>query len=227
MAKVSKHELFCCLSTERFNSLLSKAKQVEFLPNTLIYCEGEPAKRFFFVLEGSVKIYRTTHEGDEHLIDIVRSGQLLADPEIFDLNHSYHNFAEALQTTKLISFSSDIFRELVHQDHQAAHNLLSYFSNALKKKNYDLEVMINCPARQRVLLYFRQLLNEYFVSNKKTSKNIELQLHMPKCQLAARLAMKPETLSRALTDLRNEGVINVVRQRVIIEKVNLLIEYTN
>lgn len=223
---IRQHALFCCLSEDRLDSLLQKAKIVDYPANAVIFCEGEPANKFYFILKGCVKAYRTTHEGDEHLIDIINSGELIGDSEIFDQHHYYHNITETTQATRLLCFSSDLFRELVHQDPKTANNLLSYFSKVLQQKNYDLEVIINCPARERVLIYFRELIEDHIKNMNIIPKQIEINLSMPKCQLAARLAMKPETLSRVLSELRNEGMIHVVRQKVVIKKVNLLIEYT-
>lgn len=224
---IRNHALFCCISVERFENLLDKAKILQFSNNSLIYGEGERANKFYYILKGNVKTYRTTQEGEEHLIDIVRTGQLLAEPEIFDDNNQYHSFAETIQATEVISFSIDIFRDLVQDDIHASHNLLVYFSKILKQKNYDLEILINCPARQRVLIYFRELVSEYLSDGKIKIKRLEIKLPMPKCQLAARLAMKPETLSRVLSELRSEGLIVVDRQKVVIEKLDLLIDYTS
>ncbi|MCD8513385.1 MAG: Crp/Fnr family transcriptional regulator [Nitrincola sp.] len=167
---IRKHALFCCLSEDRFDSLLNKAKLVDFPANSLIFSEGEPANKFYFILKGCVKTYRTTQEGDEHLIDIINAGHLIADSEIFDQNRNYHSFAETTRASQLLCFSSEIFRDLVHQDQNAAHNLLSYFSKVLKQKNYDLEVMINCPARERVLIYFRELAEEYLDTERNLPK---------------------------------------------------------
>jgi CRP-like cAMP-binding protein len=224
---VRNHAFFCCFSTELFESLISKAKFINVMSNSLVYREGERSNKFYYVLKGSVKTYRTTQDGDEHLIDIIRSGNILAESEIFDQGNQYHNFAEALKYTEMIGFSIDAFRELVANNTQSAHNLLMYFSKILKKKNYDLEVMINCPAKQRVLIYIRELVDENILTNQVKNKKIEINLTMPKCQLAARLAMKPETLSRVLSDLRQEGLIDVDRQRVVIENMSKLIDYTN
>lgn len=220
---VKNHALFCCMAVESTQRLIRRAKNIHIPSHRLIYGEGDQADKFYLIVKGSVKLFRPTQEGGEHIIDIVRSGHLLAESEIFDQKKQYHYFAETLQSTHMIGFSSVIFRELISRDVNASRKLLAYFSESLKRKNYDLEVMINCPAKERLLIYFRQLLEDNHERGLGVQP-VEIKLPMPKCQLAARLAMKPETLSRILAELKQEGVIHVSSRKI---RINNFDEFMN
>ncbi|EXJ09562.1 Crp/Fnr family transcriptional regulator [Nitrincola nitratireducens] len=215
---VKNHALFCCMAVEGAQRLIKRAKHIHIPSHRLIYREGDEADKFYLIVKGSVKLFRPTQEGGEHIIDIVRSGHLLAESEIFDQTHQYHYFAEALQTTQMIGFSTVIFREIISRDIDASRKLLAYFSDSLKRKNYDLEVMINCPAKKRLLIYFKQLLEDNYEKGGGV-QSVEIKLPMPKCQLAARLAMKPETLSRILAELKQKGIIHMSSRKILINNV--------
>lgn len=50
----------------------------------IILLEGEPAKALFFVVSGAVKVFKTSAEGKEQILNIVRPGESFNDVPIFD-----------------------------------------------------------------------------------------------------------------------------------------------
>jgi CRP-like cAMP-binding protein len=51
----------------------------------------------------------------------------------------------------------------------------------------------------------------------------EVELPLPKCLVASRLAMQPETFSRILADLKSNGLIRVNRSKLFISDPQRLI----
>ncbi|MFC2002682.1 Crp/Fnr family transcriptional regulator [Chloroflexota bacterium] len=50
----------------------------------IILLEGEPAKALYFVVSGAVKVFKTSTEGKEQTLNIVRPGESFGDVPIFD-----------------------------------------------------------------------------------------------------------------------------------------------
>ena len=50
----------------------------------IILLEGESAEALFFVVSGAVKVFKTSAEGKEQILNIVRSGESFNDVPIFD-----------------------------------------------------------------------------------------------------------------------------------------------
>ncbi|WP_151702369.1 Crp/Fnr family transcriptional regulator [Nitrincola alkalilacustris] len=223
---IRQHSLFCCLNDDSFTTLISQARSIRFAAHQMIYREGEAASRFYLLLEGCVKLFRPTADGSERVIDAIQSYHTLGETDIFCQTHCYSCFAETLQPSHVISFPAAAYRELVAEDKQSSEKLINYFAESLKRKNFDLEVMINCAARERVIIYVRQLLSDMNATTQLHNKAV-VHLPMAKCQVAARLAMKPETFSRILADLKLEGLLDVVRSNILIADVSRFMRETD
>ena len=50
----------------------------------IILAEGEPADILYFVASGAVKVFKTSAEGKEQILNIVRPGESFNDVPIFD-----------------------------------------------------------------------------------------------------------------------------------------------
>jgi len=50
----------------------------------LIVLEGEPAEALYFVISGAVKMFKTSVEGKEQILSIVRPGESFNDISVFD-----------------------------------------------------------------------------------------------------------------------------------------------
>ena len=50
----------------------------------VILFEGEPAESVYFVVSGAVKVFKTSAEGKEQTLSIVRPGESFNDVPIFD-----------------------------------------------------------------------------------------------------------------------------------------------
>ena len=53
----------------------------------IIVLEGEPAEAIYFVGSGAVKTFRTSVDGKEQVLKIVRPGESFNDVAIFDSGH--------------------------------------------------------------------------------------------------------------------------------------------
>ena len=56
----------------------------KFKAGEIIVLEGEPAEALFFLATGAVKIFKTSAEGKEQILSIVRPGESFNDISVFD-----------------------------------------------------------------------------------------------------------------------------------------------
>ncbi len=213
-AALAAHPMFQMLDAADMDQLLLRSKTLVLRPRQLLVREAEPASRFFFLLEGSVKLFRLTHDGTEKILGAVPTNSCIGEACVFKEEPRYACYAESLELCKLLVLPSAQYRDLIIGRPEYSRAVLAYLAQGLHSKLQDLEVLTTQNARERVMDYLRALLPESAVDG------TIINLPMPKAMLASRLAMQPETLSRVLGGLRRDGILSVDRRRLMIEQID-------
>lgn len=176
-----------------------------------LFSELQAATAFFYVISGSMKIYKLSSDGAEQIIHIQTAGDLVAEAIIFEFD-TYPAFCRALEDTELIRFSKTEFLALLHHFPEIAFRIMAAYSRRLRQLIEKIEELSLHDIKARLANF---LINNYSIKNNK--KLIELPY--TKKDLASILGTIPETLSRTLTMFKKTGLI--VEQNNEIEIRNL------
>lgn len=85
--------------------------------------------------------------------------------------------------------------------------ILEEFSRRLKKTEKQLSSLTSEDTEQRIAAYMIELIDEH--------RSETITFPMPKKDLASYLGTTPETVSRKLADLQEQGIIDQIGQRKI------------
>ncbi len=190
--------LFEGLGSGMLERLLDPARVVCPGRGDQLFARGERAAWFYVVLMGWVKIFRTTAEGRESVVHVFTRGESFAEAAIF-AGGDYPVSAIAATPARLLAVPADPFLAILEQEPRVARNMLAAMSRHLRELVMALEQLQAHSASQRLATFLLGLVS---------SEHEAADLHLPidKGLIAARLGMKPETLSRALAALREEGL---------------------
>lgn len=170
-------------------------------PGQLVFTEGEVCTGFFVVLEGQIRLYRTAPKaGGETTLNVVRSGSSFAEAAMFS-GGIYPATAEALETTLLAHFPKDLFLALLREDPDLSLKVMEGLAAWHHRLTFQVQQLSGNDAAGR--------LKRWIEDAAKTAPQGAFHLKVPKKILAAQLGMAPETLSRLLKQLRDQGVIRV------------------
>jgi CRP-like cAMP-binding protein len=192
------------LSSHIRDCLMTRARRRRFERGQTICLQGEPAGALKIVVHGWVKLFRVSASGHEALLELLSDGgsfdeiaalrrqdsaayaEAVTDCEILYLDIggicSCHNAAEEI-TAAVLSATSSRLHHMMHQVEQ-------------------LKVMTGV---ERLSTYLVDLVDSH-------DGALEVYLPFDKVVLAARLGMKPESLSRAFSKLRKLGVTSELRR---------------
>lgn len=191
---------------------LPKISRISYLKrfhrNELIFQEGELASGFFIVAKGMVKIYKLSFSGGEHILHFIGEGGLFAEAVVFGRLTHYPAFAEAMQETEVFYIPKKDFLSLMKSDFSLTLSVLSSMSEKLKYFNALIEELSLKSADARVAKY---LLDFSF---KKKSDSFVLDVQ--KLELAKKLGMAAETLSRIFRRLKNEHILRLNKNQVVL-----------
>jgi CRP-like cAMP-binding protein len=198
-------------------ALLNETLYREYPAHALIMRQGEAAERFFVVLGGKVKLFRISADGKEKVVEIIQTGHTFAEAVMFMQKQVYPVWAEALESVRLAAVPSKLMLHCLQNNPQSCLHLLGHLSVRLHQRLDELENLTLQNATQRFALYLVGQVKD------RREDEAELDLLLPKGLIAARLSIKPETLSRAMATLRDRGLIESHARHIRIPSVEKLL----
>lgn len=218
LAPLRNHALFNTLSDTDLQNLVLQSRRLRLGHHQLLYRQDMPAHHFFFVISGRLRLYRLDSSGIDRTLDSIAPGDCFAEVMIYADPARYACYAEALKSSEVLMIPVKAYQELLDSKPEYAHAALRHYAERAVSRFHDLEIMTVQNARDRLIRYLIDLLPN------GTKEGGEVELPLPKCLVASRLAMQPETFSRILADLKSNGLVRVNRSKVFISDPQRLIE---
>jgi CRP-like cAMP-binding protein len=120
---------------------------------------------------------------------------------MFMERQAYPVNAEAVQATELLAISSRVFTRILRDSVDTCFRVMGVMSQRLHRHLNEIDSLTLHNATYRLVSY---LLNEAAHRDQPS-----LQLNTPKHVVASRLSIQPETLSRILSRLSKQNLIEV------------------
>ena len=216
--QVLRHPMLALFASEIQARILAEAQYRDYHPLALIFRQSDPAERFFMVLRGKVKLFRISADGKEKVVEIIQPGQTFAEAVMFLQKPVYPVCAETLEPVDLVSFPNRLMLEQLQQNPQTCLHLLGHLSVRLHQRLDELENLTLQNATQRFALYLVGQVKD------RAADEVELDLLLPKGLIAARLSIKPETLSRVMAGLRQMQLIETSGRHIRIPSMTRLLD---
>lgn len=199
---VAKSPFLSLLPPADLRRLVGYGAVARFDSGTVLFAAGDPADRFHVLLEGSVGLCTPVADdaaSDSVVLDLLEPGDVAGDEAVFD--HGAHGFtARALLPSRTLAVAAGPFLEHLDERFEVALALLAGASARLRGMIHEItELKLRCTTRR--LANF--LLG---LADGRRDGRVRLPLPCGKNQLAERLGMQPESLSRAFAKLRPHGV---------------------
>ncbi|MFL1403887.1 Crp/Fnr family transcriptional regulator [Marinobacter sp. M1N3S26] len=211
LAAIQGHPLFTSLEPWDLQYVLQHSRRVRLGHHQLLYRQDMPAHHFFFVISGRLRLYRLDASGVDRTLDSLLPGNCFAEVMIYADPPRYACYAEALKNSEVLMIPVKVYQELLEGNHRYARAALQHYAMRAVSRFHDLEIMTVQSARDRLIRYLIDLLPD-----NARQQGGEVELPLPKCLVASRLAMQPETFSRILADLKGNGLVRVNRSKLFI-----------
>lgn len=208
--------LFSDLNEEELGKIFSHSDIRTFGKGEMIFFDTEPYQGFYIVIEGSVKIFKISKDGREHIMHFIYPFNTFAEVPLLEQYEKIRNDkftypANAMsleKDTKLILIRANTFYNIVEKNREICLKMMSGLAKRLRHLNGYIEsIMQDVPKRIAKFILTEQ--NKMSTENKN-----HIELNISKHDLAAYLGTIDETLSRALKKLQEENMI-VVEGKII------------
>ena len=205
---LSQIALFSSLSESEVQALAQRAVERRFAPEEMLFWEGEPCAGIFLIVEGSVKIFKTSASGREMMLALETAPSTVAELPLFD-GGPYPASVRAVGPVVSMFINKSDFQQVCRQYPDVALKVLVVVGHRLRHLVGVVEAMTFGSVTQRLA---RLLLD----ASRSAGTN-EFELPLTHQELASRLGTVREVVSRNLARFRAEGLIRLDGRQLRIE----------
>lgn len=198
VALVLRHPQFSGLPVGDVARLLEGAVVRSCGRGHVLFVQGEPAPRFYVILEGWVRLFRQLPDGQDITIALFGTGESFAEAVLFQ-TMPYPVSAEVVSAARLLTIPADSFIRHLRESADLCLKMMASMARQLHYLVQQLEQVASRSTVERLALFLLRLC-------RVETGPCRVELPLDKTLIAARLAMQPETLSRCLAKLRPIGV---------------------
>lgn len=205
--------VFQGLAEEQLQLVYDLVRLRNYRSGDFVFVQGEPGEALFFVVKGRVKITVMAPDGREKIIKVMEPGHVFGEVVLFD-SGPYPASAQTMDDCQVGVLRNKDLYKLLHEHTDLAISLLQLLAKRLKMTQRQLQDL----ALRDVFTRVAQLLLELAESEgiKLPCGSVQLTLRLTREEMAQLAATSRETLTRMLGELRQQGIIAVERNQVLI-----------
>lgn len=212
LKKKEIQQVFYSKSLDNLNLLLSKNKGLaelkriiderrtrQFKKNQVIYYEGDKGNGLYLVIKGRIKTLKMAEDGRELMTGIYTADEYLGIHSLLS-NETYSETATALEDSLLCLIPKDQLDELLNLYPEVGREFIRLLANNIRDKEEQLLQLAYHSVRKRMAEAMLRLHKQYTDATESFKISRE--------DLAAMAGMATETVSRTLSDFKDEGLID-------------------
>lgn len=199
--------------------LLTAEATVEIHPDgDQLFAAGDPADRFYAVLDGHVELFLQGEEGRHNVLEVAGKSLLLGEAALFLDGGGYPHSARTVGYAKLLTLPAAPFLAILQARFDLALRMLGSMSMRLRG-------LIEAISRLKLKSTAQRLAGFLLALTPKTEGPAVVRFPYDKRLAADSLGMSAESLSRALLKLSELGAVSRPDNVVAIEDVGRLLKF--
>ena len=180
-----------------------KHEELSFRKNETLFFEGDLCDHISVVLSGKVSIISYFDDGKEVVYNTIGKGGMFGNNLIFSSEPYYRGDVVANEDTEIAYISKNDLLESLSSKPEFLNLYLQLQSDFSKTLNFKIKLLTIDGAKERLMYYLT------FNNNKVEYKSVT--------KLAKELYLTRETLSRTLSKLQNDGVIEIANKTIVLK----------
>lgn len=211
--------LFKELTDEEIQPILDIAQTRVYRARMLVFMQGDPLDRVFFIHSGSVKIYKTDVSGKEQIVSVLQDGEMFPHAGFFRQG-TYPAHAEIIEETKLIVIPIANFEKLLIKYPEVSIKLFRVMGEKIIDLQNRLEEQILHNSYEQIIMLLLRLAKSHGTSMDEERSILTTQF--TNRELANMIGSSRETVSRTLNQLKKRDLIDTDNDGFFILNTSLL-----
>jgi len=199
---------------------LNTIRQNAFYPKgAVLYSEGEIPRGVYIVCTGQVRLTAASADGQEVILRVAEQGEALGLSNT--ISREPHRLRAETVSACQISFIPRLeFLQFLRANADASMRVSEHLSMEVHKAWEQIQLVALAPTTQAKLARF--LLSWACSHGQVVEQDVTLALFMTHEELAHSIGVSRESVSRALGDLRDQGLIRFNRGHIVLLRPEVL-----
>lgn len=198
-------------------------RRAMYQPGQSVFYEGHVALGLYILCQGRVKLTRLNRKGQQRLVGILGSGQLL-EKQAFQEQSVHQVTCEVLEPSQVCLLDRTHFLSFLKDHGDAAVKLIQVLSKEMTEVVDAADQFAFTPSRERLARLVLELSERFGTQD---SAGIRITLKLKREDLAQMIAVTVETVVRLLRDFQTSGLILVQGRELTLLNVDRLTKIAN
>ena len=208
-----KTQLFAKLTDAEMRTLCARVSKRQFGRGETLFSEGDECRGLFVVAAGKIRIFKLSAAGREQVLAIEEPGSSFAELPVFD-GGVYPASASALEETEVLFISRKDFQNYCREHPEVALKVLAVVGSRLRRLVAIIEDLSFTTVRHRLISLLLRLAD---TSGTATKQGVRLELSETHQDMAAELGTVRELVSRNLSRLQAEGLLEISGRMILVK----------
>ncbi len=206
--------LFSGMDKTSFRSFCLLSGKVSLKRGDYLFKQGDPADTIYIVKAGSLKMVRVTEDGEEIILQIVASQEVIGENALFRKDALQPTSAIAIEDSKVCILNRETFEKIIEANPQLAFQIIENLGNRLYNLWNQMAEFNIQTTREKLLNLFIQLAKQH---GKKCDKGTLVDLKLTQQELASMVGASRAMVSQVLKELQANGSINRDKKKYILK----------
>lgn len=211
-------QLFGDLDTSALELLAERAVKRNYSKGQLVFYQGDPAGSLFVMVEGLVKVFVTSEDGDEMVLVTLQPLDVFGELALLDGGPRSAS-AEAVEPTALLELQRAPFLEALHQTPGMTESLMLSMGRVLRRLTEQASDLVFLDLHGRVAKLLVNLAQDRGV---QTENGLEMDLQLTQTDLAGLVGGSRQSVNQILRSFENRGYLAMMGRKMIVKEPDLL-----
>lgn len=212
LAVLRRMRMFAELTTAEIIGIEPLLRARGFRAGESIYRQGQCASGLFVLASGTAKLVRATVHGRDVVTDVLAPDEGFGTLDV--LGQPVHTeSAEAVTASCALEIPAEVLENAMSRHPGLARAVLAEVLRRLEKAQQTIRRLAADPVEQRVAAALLALADKLGTAERGT---LTLEVPLTRADFAALTGTTPETVSRVMSRLRDEGILATGRRWTIV-----------
>jgi len=207
--------IFSRIDKTSFTSICHATKKRHMKKGEYLFKQGEPENGVYFIKEGSLKFVRITENGEEVIIQIVGSGEVIGETALFREGAFSPVSAIVLEEANVCSIDIKSFERIIIGNPEIALQIIKNLTARLYDTWEKITELNTLTIQEKVISFFIQLAQE---QGEPCSEGTLIKIPLTQQEIASAVGASRVMVSQALQELIESNCICRKRKHYIVKR---------